>query len=214
MTKDFQRLQKLSQRFCNKIVSPLSTTNIYLSKLQKFPIFFTKLDASFSGPGESSGTKHEEFISPRNSFTRAHELVIAPVDSISAGSRVYVELFGVRVYKGILEPLGWQPVPRWMNYPTEPNSTLDRVFVRKPDNNNLMANLIFFRDEGHTDYNKKCFCYIKTNNNTIFKAELQLYQHQHIPNEQTRVFIRLPIRNNPIYTGVFHTPRLVPIWVQ
>ena len=119
------------------------------------------------------------------------------------------------IFKGILEPLGRQPPPNWIDPTNRANLNRDRVFLLSPDNNHLIAKLELFRNSPNNYYTAKHICYIKTNNNTIFRTELELLRIQDIPNPGTRIFVRIPTPpHNPVYTGLLHRVRSAPLWVR
>ena len=138
---------------------------------------------------------------------------LQPHNFVPPGSKVYIEMYNVEVYKGILRALGTLPPPFWIN-PNFPSVSTQRVFLQVPDDNHLVAKIAPFRRFNNHPVFSKHVCYIKTSNNIIFKAELEPYHNQHFPNTRSRIFVQIPMPNNPIYTGVLQrSPSYVPPYV-
>ena len=108
---------------------------------------------------------------------------------------------GDEVHKGVLRSLGSRSPPYWMEPLTVPYATADRVFVQVPNGEHFIASLwpfVYNRNDNVHGYH----CYIKTSANTFLVADLVPYRDEDFPNDRTRVFVRLPIHNDPILTGL------------
>ena len=86
------------------------------------------------------------------------------------------------------------------------------------NNNNLIANLELYIQDMFNPNIHQFHCYIKTKKNNIthvFAAELLFHENVQISNLLSRVFIRLPVHNNPIFSGtLYNFHGRLPGWVR
>ena len=128
--------------------------------------------------------------------------------SIPPQSRVFIQMPGDVVYKGILEP-----PPRGLTLTPE-DLLINHVLVRER-NRNILTTSVFFSDNYHNNYIREYRCFIKTRDGTIFKADLEPYHGEHLSYVPNRVFVRLPIHGYPFYTGVLHiNDGFEPTWIH
>ena len=112
---------------------------------------------------------------------------------------------GDSVFSGVLRP----PVGR---LPRPENLSIDQVLLRGPNNYNLMTNIrSYVNNQNYLVRGYRCF--IKTTDGTIFRADLEPYENQeNVPN---RVFVRLPIEGNSLFTGVLrNSDGFLPGWLR
>ena len=191
IAKDFHRLPKIFFKF--PYFQSLKNIFLYL---------FTKLAAVVSGPGESSGSNQNVQAPQRIGNFQSGPSTILP------GSEIYIRLPDDLVHKGILIP------PPEGGPPSVENLSKDQALLLEYNNNNLIGNLEFYAYY-RNQYYRDIYCYIKTSNNTIFAAKLEPYDYQKIPNVPSRIFVRIPSYNNPLFTGSLQpNPGYLPAWLR
>ena len=123
-------------------------------------------------------------------------------------SEAFIQMPNDVVFKGLL-----RPAPR-REAQNQVNLQEDHVLVLGPYERNLIAILVPYPNnrnpnvEGH-------YCFVKAENGTIFEARLEPYLNEPIPNVPNRVIVRLPIRGNPIFTGVlYRNEGFLPSWLH
>ena len=102
------------------------------------------------------------------------------------------------VLSGYLQHLWGRPIPSWVYPPHTGSNLLPRVYVRKFNGDGLIAHLDRVPDlrvRFYGEYN----CYIPLRNNLVLIGDLQPHDHRNITDRATRVFVRIPDRNNTVY---------------
>ena len=128
--------------------------------------------------------------------------------SIPPQSRVFIQMPGDVVYEGILEPPPRGPTP------TPENLSINHVLMRGSNSTILMTSVFFSRNYFHK-YIRDYRCFIKTTDGTVFTAGLNRYHREYVQTVPNRIFVRLPIRGYPVYTGELHiNDGYEPVWLH
>ena len=82
-------------------------------------------------------------------------------------------------------------------------------------NGHFLTTSVFFNDNYHNNYIREYRCFIKTPDDIIFVAVLEPYHNENLSHVPNRVFVRLPIRGYPVYTGILHINNdFEPTWIH
>ena len=185
MSKDYQRFPKI---------------------LKLFILLFTNLGTAFKIPEGTRGGNVQSVTIPAQIRGVHHNA--PPPNTIPQHSRVFIQMPGDAVYSGILKysPSG--------NTPTPESLSINQVLMRGRNRNILMTG-VHFSGNHQDNYLREYRCFIKTTQGTIYKADLERYRSEYLPNVPNRVFVRLPIQGYPVYTGVLHiNDGFQPMWLN
>ena len=155
-----------------------------------FSHFLVKLDAGFIREAEGSH---------RNSPPR-DEIVVVP-----QGSRIYVQMPGDNVLFGELHfySNAINSFPAWVLQPLTGNTNENVAYVRMPDGQSLITNLVPFHNGNN--FNIQVFrCFIKTQNNTVFGSFLYNNNYALHAGGNSRVFVQVLGHRDPVYSGYLH----------
>lgn len=120
--------------------------------------------------------------------------------NIRQGDRIFLERPGDNIFVGDLEFLNGRPPPVWVFAHSANSQLQERVYVRAPHAESLVACLRHFHN-----YNNPSVltysCFIILENRIVLRANLQ---SRNIPVELTkpRIFIRVPEQSNTVYAGI------------
>ena len=120
---------------------------------------------------------------------------------------------GDHVFMGHLSPLGWHPVPSWVEPPHEAINTMERVYVQLANGDALTSNLEFHHNSN--DHNVRVYrCFILLGNNNLLGAFLRPYDANSHLAGPSRIYVRMPDEHNSIYSGTIgRAEGVLPHWL-